>query len=240
MAIGCLVLHASLGDRFVMLPTRHALLGTLAALALVAIGCSSSPSDGSAEDAASSPSTSAPSTTTTETTEPTAPTSAAPDCAVEAPTTVPDGRWKGPIDLAIEAKGEGGVVPSTSTGGTLTMTVENGEVTGGRWDVAFVTKGDVSQQGQSAFLDVTVDIKGPVTGTGKEAVVEGAFHVGGSVTVDVAGKVPLDFSGPASETMDVVTTTCYQVTGTFVPSLNSEGSPVNFSGLATWTGTRVG
>jgi hypothetical protein len=75
-------------------------------------------------------------------------------------------------------------------------------------------------------------------------VAHGHWSVDGTAEVTAMGvhqSVPLDQSGSDSSTLTVESTACDEVTATFIPSFNAKTQGVAvISGLARWTGTRVG
>lgn len=166
------------------------------------------------------------------------PTPPADDCVATGAKAVPDGTWKGPIDLAVTGKGLTGQVFSGGKG-SLTMVVKNGQVTGGKWAVAWRSKGLSQEGGITTKIDVAGEIHGGVSGGAAVPFLKGTWRIVGNATVDIVGVIPLDFSGKDSEDMRIESTTCDQVSGTFIPSFNSKGAPATFSGTARWTGSRV-
>jgi hypothetical protein len=159
------------------------------------------------------------------------------DCAAE-PGVVPDGKWQGPIKMTVTGKGLKGQAFSGGNG-YLRMVVKKGKVTTGTWKVTWHSTGTGSEGGVSAKIEIDGAIHGPVAGTAATPKVTGNFVVSGSAVVNVSGvtqAIPLSFSGTDTEHMEIESTSCDLVTGTFLPSFNSKSSEVSFSGTARWTG----
>jgi hypothetical protein len=165
------------------------------------------------------------------------PEAPAEDCAAESPTTVPDGVWKGPIQLAVTGKGMTGQAFSGGNG-SLKMTVKNGSVTSGTWSVNWHSTGTASEGGISTVIDVDGNIHGSAKGSAGVPFLKGQWHIHGTAKVNIGATLPLDFSGTDTEDLRIEATSCDEVTGTFIPSFNSKGSPASFSGTARWTGQR--
>ncbi|WP_341928237.1 hypothetical protein [Nocardioides psychrotolerans] len=163
------------------------------------------------------------------------------DCATAAPSVIPDGVWKGPIDLKVTGKGLTGQAFSGGRG-TMTLTVKNDKVISGRWNVDWLSTGLSSEGGIQVALRLRGNVNGGVKGSAAKPLLTGSWSLTGRAVVSVGGAVlPLGFDGKASETMQVETSSCDQVSGTFVPSFNDNaGGGTSFSGTARWSGARVG
>lgn len=161
------------------------------------------------------------------------------DCASVALGTVPDGKWTGPIDLAVTGKGLTGQAFSGGKG-TMTMVVKNGKVTSGTWGVGWRSTGLSSEGGMNTKIKIRGVINGGVKGSAGQPQLRGQWRIVGTATVDIVGAIPLDFSGKDTETLKIESTTCDAVSGTFIPSFNAKGAPATFSGTARWTGSKVG
>lgn len=164
------------------------------------------------------------------------------DCAVSGPTQIPDGVFKGPIVMDVRGQGGGFDGSADSVGkGTMTVYVKDGKVTGGNWSVGWRSIGNATSAGISTHIDITGKISGSVAGNAQTPFLKGSWSIDGFATVSIGGgKLPLNFSGNDTEKVTVESTSCDEVTGTFIPSFNSKGgSDVTFSGKARWTGSRV-
>ena len=160
------------------------------------------------------------------------------DCVVGATTSVPDGTWKGPIVLSVTGQGLSGQAFSGGKG-QLSMVVEDGKVTSGKWGVSWHSTGSASEGGISTVIEIDGTITGGVKGGAAKPLVSGSWAISGTATVSIGGVLPLDFAGHDSETMTIETADCAELTGTFIPSFNAKGSPATFTGTARWTGTRA-
>jgi hypothetical protein len=160
------------------------------------------------------------------------------DCAAEHPTVVPDGTWKGPIKMAVQGEGLSGQAFSGGNG-TLKMVVKDGKVTGGTWAVNWHSTGTASEGGISTVIEIDGNIHGGAKGSAGKPFLSGNWSIHGKAVVSIGATLPLDFSGSDTEDLTIEATSCDDVTGTFLPSFNSKGSPAKFSGTARWTGQRV-
>jgi len=124
--------------------------------------------------------------------------------------------------------------------GTMIVYVKDRKITGGTWSVGWRSVGDATSDGISTHIDVKGKISGSVTGTAQVPFLKGSWSIDGFATVSIGGgKLPLNFSGKETEKLKIESTSCDEVTGSFIPSFNSNAGGVTFSGTAQWTGTRV-
>lgn len=163
------------------------------------------------------------------------------DCAANAPTVIPDGTWKGRIDLKVTGKGLTGQAFSGGKG-TMTVQVKEGKVTGGKWNVDWLSTGLSSEGGIQVGLRLRGNVSGSVKGNAQTPQLKGRWTLTGRAVISIGGTVlPLDFDGKTLEDMQIETTSCDQVTGTFVPSFNDNAADgTTFSGTARWFGSRIG
>ena len=172
-------------------------------------------------------------------------TTPAPDCAsVAGPSAIPDGTWEGPIELDVLGSGNGVGVNSRG-GGQMSIVVEDGEVVGGPWEVTFTSKGSSVDGDVTVRIDLTGTLSGTVTGTPDAPVAQGSSTLTGTAKATALGitqDVPIDESSSFSDTLSVESTSCDQVTATWIPSFNSRTNPsgITIDGTARWVGTPVG
>lgn len=167
------------------------------------------------------------------------------DCAVvEGVTEIPDGTFEGPVELDVTGKAGKGVSVDSSGDGEMTVVVEDGKVTGASWSLTWHSSGGGSEGGATVHVELDGTIAGTMAGTAAEPVAKGHWSIHGSAEVTAMGvhqKVPLDEAGSDASTLTVESTTCDDVTATFIPSFNAKTQGVAvISGLARWSGTRVG
>jgi hypothetical protein len=87
-------------------------------------------------------------------------------------------------------------------------------------------------------IDVDGNIHGGAKGSAGAPFLKGRWRIRGTAELSIGATLPLDFSGKDTEDLRIEATSCDDVTGTFIPSFNSKGSPATFSGTARWTGQR--
>lgn len=101
-------------------------------------------------------------------------------------------------------------------------------------------------KGASGNLDIRhAGISGTVSGTTSQPILAGSRFFRGEANVVApvpASHLPLEGTGTDIETLTIDDASCGQVSGSFIPSFNSRGSPVGpgiFLGTARWNGHRV-
>jgi hypothetical protein len=190
-----------------------------------------------APDSSGSPSTTAGSATANSTATPTGSPTICPDLAKA---TIPDGSWTGPITMAVDGKGGSAAFASTEGTGTMAVVVAGGKVTSGSWSVHWHSHGHADTGQAAATITLAGTIGGTVTGPATKPVLPGTWRVKGTATITkpVHASSPVDDTGNDSETMQVASTVCDQVTGTFLPSFNSKDAAATFTGTARWDGRR--
>lgn len=162
------------------------------------------------------------------------------DCG-STPGEIPDGAWQGPITMDVDGKGGNAAFTSSKGTGTMKVVVENGSVKSGTWSLAWHSTGHAETAQASATVNLNAKIAGKVTGPAAKPVVSGSWNLHGKATVTKPRvlTVPIDESGQDAETMTVESTSCDQVTGTFLPSFNSKDAAATFTGTARWVGARM-
>lgn len=153
---------------------------------------------------------------------------------------VPDGTWRGPITMKVRgAGGQSGYAESEGTG-RLTLTVTDGKVSGGTWTLTWKSHGEAETKDAAASVDLTGTVNGTAKGAAARPVLPHNWRIKGTahVTRPVQTSAPFDETGSDQETMTIKTSTCAQVTGSFVPSFNSKETAATFTGTAEWIGTR--
>lgn len=166
-----------------------------------------------------------------------------PQCEL-VPGTLPDGTWTGPLEIA--ATGTPTVVEGSTSnvgGGSVTIVVDGGVVTGGEWVLDWTATGYASSDTATATVDGLVGHVGgvEVTGSASAPAFSGSVTLTGSIHIvnPVQYDIPLDGTSPASATMTLTDVSCTTATGTFIPSINENaGGFVVFTGEVTWSGTR--
>lgn len=181
----------------------------------------------------------------TQTPSPVATTDPAPDCeGVDGVSAVPDGTWEGPIELDVLGTGNG-VSMNSAGGGQMRIVVEDGKVVGGPWSIDFTSKGNGTGDGVEVRLDLVGTLAGTVSGTASAPVASGSSTLTGTAKATAMGitqDVPIDESGSIDDTLTVESTSCDEVTATWLPSFSARTNPAGISleGTARWVGTRVG
>ncbi|MCZ4498338.1 MAG: hypothetical protein JWQ74_891 [Marmoricola sp.] len=175
--------------------------------------------------------------------DPDVPPAAAPCSAGSDLTKIPDGTWSGPISMDVKGQGGGasGFAKSAGTG-TLTMIVANGKIASGKWAVDWASAGTSTMSGTSSTIKVNGHVAGKVNGSTAKPTLPGDFALTGKAYVKAGGTlvaVPIDFDGHTTEKMSLLSISCEHVSGSFVPSFNSNaGNGVSFTGNARWEGQR--
>lgn len=200
--------------------------------------------------------TSTPSTTPTSSTAPASPdaTASSPSSApsasatAEAPATqtgcgssraVPDGTWQGPITVTMRGNGGKGYDDAEGTG-RLTLTVNDGNVTSGRWTLAWESHGEAQTDTASASIDLSGTVRGSARGTARKPVLPHSWRLKGNARVTRPQVIdsPINETGSGSAPLKVTASSCDRVEGTFVPSVTSKDAVATFTGTATWVATR--
>lgn len=173
---------------------------------------------------------------------PSTPSPSASDCPATGTATIPDGTWEGLITMDVDGKSSGGGFANSKGTGTLRVVVEKGTVKNGTWSLHWKSRGHADTGQAAATVTVDGNVTGKVKGPAAKPVVVGAWSISGraEITKPIQQTVPIDESGQDTETMTVETTSCDDVTGTFVPSFNSKDTQASFTGTARWVGSRVG
>jgi hypothetical protein len=163
----------------------------------------------------------------------------APGCTLGSPTTIPIGKWTGPLTMSVV--GQTSEITTLSNGqGTIDLTVAHDHATG-HWGITFQGTGTSTKGGETVTISVTVHAEGPVSGTANHPHLSGQYHMTGTAH-SVFGDVPVTADGPSEETMQVASSTCDEVTGDLVVSFNTHDSGAVgavFSGNAQWLGHPV-
>lgn len=173
------------------------------------------------------------------------PSTSATECAVTSGLDgLPDGTFTGPIDLDVNgAVPSSGVSVDSSGSGEMTIVVEEGEVTGGPWSLSWSSEGGGKDKDVTVHVELDGTIQGQVKGSAEAPVAAGHWSVHGTARATAMGvtqDVPIDEAGNDATQLTLESTTCDDVTATFVPSFNAKtGGVAVISGVARWTGTRV-
>jgi hypothetical protein len=168
-------------------------------------------------------------------------TTSLPECATLGPGVIPDGTWAGPIELGVTgstANTSGQI--TTTGGGQLQVTVEEGEVTGGTWSLDFRSSGTLDANGATATIEsMAGHAEGAVGGTAAVPHLSGRFSLNGNISATVSGfavDVPIAESGGTEVDLTMGATSCDEVTGDFVPSFTqATGGYAVSGGVARWT-----
>lgn len=172
-------------------------------------------------------------------------TQPAPDCeGVDGVTAIPDGTWEGPVELDVLGSGNGVAVNSRG-GGQMRIVVEDGEVVGGPWRVDFTSEGEGEGDGVSVQIRIDGRLGGTVSGTADAPVAGGTATLTGTAKATAMGitqDVPIKESSSIDDTLTVESTSCDEVTASWLPSFSSRANPAGISleGTARWVGRPVG
>lgn len=175
--------------------------------------------------------------------------SASTGCTEPAAATVPDGQWTGPIVVDVDAANSRASGEVTSMGdGSLDLVVSGGQVTGTKWSLNASSQGQMEISGTSATVNGTLELKdGTVGGTASNVTLDGTAQISGSITINVRGAnidQPLNGTYSGATTMTIVSATCDQVIGSFIPAWAARadaqaGGVKTFAGQYRWTGHRA-
>ena len=159
---------------------------------------------------------------------------------------IPDGSWSGPIVVAAAGTPtHGSGVVWNAGGGSITVTIQSGEVLRGTTTFNASSSGTVTTtSGGIGTINASATMTdGVVSGSARSIKIAGTFVQSGSMTITAQGAsitVPLNGAVPFTATLNIVSVTCSLVTATFIPDLNAKaGGGAIFSGTAEWRGDRV-
>jgi len=132
--------------------------------------------------------------------------------------------------------------------GSLDLVVSDGQVTGTKWSLNASSQGQMEISGTTAAVNGTLELKdGTVGGTASSISLDGTAQIAGSITINVRGTnidQPLTGTYSRATSMTIVSVTCDQVVGSFIPAwaarADAQSSGVKtFSGQYRWAGHRV-
>ncbi|RNL60475.1 hypothetical protein EFK50_19320 [Nocardioides marmoriginsengisoli] len=165
-----------------------------------------------------------------------APSTGSPGCP--AATAIPDGTWSGPLAVALHGVGGTSQFTDSPATGTLRLTVANGKVTGGAWNLGWNSEGSAKSQGTEAFIKVAGSIRGSVAGSAKKPALAGTWRLDGSAGLVLPEKTqaPVRDSGTEKTTLTIASADCRTASGTLRISFDSKETLATFSGNGSWAG----